>query len=144
MAAPIISKAPSHMPPLMSQENTSIKRTLQVIVNDTGENQSFGLRSVELNPTGADILIGKGQTFTATVIDGNSNEVQGGDVEFSLSNKNSFSLSNISSRSATVTAILGGEGMLTAKYTKDGESVYTEVPLKVTGDVRAFQPHHHI
>ena len=123
---------------LMSQENTSIKRTLQVIVNDTGENQSFGLRSVELNPTGADILIGKGQTFTATVIDGNSNEVQGGDVEFSLSNKNSFSLSNISSRSATVTAILGGEGMLTAKYTKDGESVYTEVPLKVTGDVQGI------
>ena len=125
---------------LMSQENTSIKRTLNVIVNDSGEKQSFGLRSVELTPSGSEIQVGKSMTFTATVLDGNSNEVTTGSVEFGLSNTNSFALTNKESRSVTVTAVKGGEGMLTARFTKDGESVYTEVPLTVTGDVQGLSP----
>ena len=108
---------------LMSQENTSIKRTLNVIVNDSGEKQSFGLRSVELTPSGSEIQVGKSMTFTATVLDGNSNEVTTGSVEFGLSNTNSFAMTNKEPRSVTVTAVKGGEGMLTARFTKDGESV---------------------
>lgn len=125
---------------LMSQENTSIRRTLQVIVNDAGEGQTFGLRSVELSPAGTEIEVGKKKSFTATVIDGNSNEVVDGKVEFGLTNKGSFSLSNISARTIDVTALSGGEGMLTAKYEKNGETVYTEIPISVTGDVKSISP----
>lgn len=122
---------------LISQDNTSIYRTLKLTVIESGAEQKFGLSKIEVSPTEGAIEIGTSQTFTATVWDANSNIITSDKVAFSLTeeSKSAFQLGNVTDRSVSVTATHGGTGTLLATFTRDGETVESKVPLSVTGNV---------
>ena len=122
---------------LISQDNTSISRTLKLTVIESGAEQKFGLSKIEVSPTEGAIEIGTSQTFTATVWDANSNIITSDKVAFSLTeeSKSAFQLGNVTDRSVSVTATHGGTGTLLATFTRDGETVESKVPLSVTGNV---------
>lgn len=120
---------------LMSQDNTSVKRTLKVIVNDSGADQSFGLRSLTLNPTALEIPIDGSKTVTALVTGANSEEIKVDSVNFELTNTDAFQIVSQEARAITIKALKSGEAKLKANFTLDKDSVSAEIPLRVVGDV---------
>lgn len=104
---------------LLSYDNPSIYCTLKVVVKDNFADQEIGVSSVALNSQLQSIEVGKSFIFDATVKNSHNGEMSTGTVEFSLDNDgtNSFQLSDVTSRTVKVTAVKGGEGVLTAKYT---------------------------
>ncbi len=136
---------------LLSQDNTSISRTLKVNVKDSGAEQEWGVKDIKFNSPTASIEIDKSFDFTATVIGANGTTLTSGKVEFSLDNNgsNNFQLSDITARSVRVTAVNGGEGVLTATYTYSytdettGETksntVTASAALSVTGYVKGLK-----
>lgn len=119
-----------------STDNTRIYDTVTVLVQESGENQKFGIRSVEVSPSTGAVAVGKSLVLTAKVIDGNANEITSGDVAFTL--EGSGATLSTSSRNAVLTALKGGEVTVHASFTYDGETVTADVPVTITGDIEAF------
>lgn len=120
---------------LKSKNNTQIYKQITVYVTAEAVN-AFGLRSISSGKSSLNIPIGSSETVVSTVIDGSSNVLSTGNVEYSLSNTESFSLSNKTARSVVVKADKDGSGVLTMTFTQDGVQVSGEVLLTVTGAVK--------
>ena len=119
-----------------STDNSKISDSVKVIVQESGSQQKFGVRSIELTPGTGSVEVGKSLTLNAVVLDGNANEITTGKVDFTLTGAGATVSS--SGRSAVVTAVKGGEVTLHASFTYDGATVTADVPITITGDVQSM------
>ena len=123
-----------------SKDNSSISDKVTIIVQESGETQKMPVRSVSLEMDGNEIQIAKSAIINATVLDGNSNVMSTGKVEFSLTGEDATiaSLQNASARSVKVYANKGGNITVHAEYTNDGTTVTADYPITITGDISAI------
>lgn len=123
-----------------SKENNTITDSVTIQVVQTGETQKLPVSRVVLssNANEGKVKVGEKVNLSASVYDGNGNEMSGGNVQFSISDKSLGALSSSTSRNVNLTALKGGELTVLASYTSDGETVTSEIPLVITGDLEGL------